>query len=122
MQSEVFSSFVEQPTMDTRKFEPSHNHRPQRAGNEAGLIGGVRQTVRRGQLRAIVPLADSTIYRMEQQGEFPRRFNLTPRCVVWDLAEVQEWLRARRSDSDNGKVNRAPGPDVKMRKIRPVHT
>jgi hypothetical protein len=28
------------------------------------------------------------IYNMEQRGEFPQRFHLTSRCVVWDLAEV----------------------------------
>jgi Prophage CP4-57 regulatory protein (AlpA) len=31
---------------------------------------------------------ESTIYNMEQRGEFPERFYLTSRCVVWDLAEV----------------------------------
>ena len=36
-----------------------------------------------------VPLADTTIYELEQRGEFPRRFNLTARCVAWDLAEVE---------------------------------
>jgi prophage regulatory protein len=41
-----------------------------------------RRTVRRAELRRIVPLADTTIYELEQRGEFPRRFNLTPRCVV----------------------------------------
>ena len=51
-----------------------------------------KRTIRRKQLREIVPLADSTIYEMEQRGEFPRRFALTPRCVVWDLGEVQAWL------------------------------
>jgi prophage regulatory protein len=45
----------------------------------------------------MVPLADSTIYEMEQRGEFPRRFALSPRCIVWDLAEVQAWLLARRA-------------------------
>jgi predicted DNA-binding transcriptional regulator AlpA len=49
----------------------------------------VTRTIRRQQLHEIVPLADSTIYEMEQRGEFPRRFALTPRCVVWDLAEVE---------------------------------
>ena len=33
-----------------------------------------RRTIRRQQLREIVPLADSTIYDMEQRGEFPQRF------------------------------------------------
>nr|WP_265342120.1 AlpA family transcriptional regulator [Pseudomonas aeruginosa] len=36
--------------------------------------------------------AVSTINEMERRGEFPRRFNLTPRCVVWDLAEVEAWV------------------------------
>ncbi|UCI19079.1 AlpA family transcriptional regulator [Mesorhizobium sp. B2-1-8] len=76
----------------------------------------IRQTTRRQRLREIVPLADSTIYEMEQRGEFPRRFALTPRCVVWDLGEVQAWLAARRSKP----VLRAPGPDVKQRRARPV--
>ncbi len=48
----------------------------------------LRRTIRRTELRQIVPLADSTIYEMERRGEFPQRFFLTPRCVVWDLAEV----------------------------------
>jgi prophage regulatory protein len=47
-----------------------------------------RRTIRRTELRQIVPLADSTIYEMERRGEFPLRFFLTPRCMVWDLAEV----------------------------------
>ena len=48
------------------------------------------RTIRRQQLKQIVPLADSTIFGMEQRGEFPRRFALSPRCVVWDLSEVEE--------------------------------
>lgn len=76
----------------------------------------IRRTIRRQQLREMVPLADSTIYEMEQRGEFPRRFALTPRCVVWDLSEVQAWLAARRSKP----ILRAPGPDVKQRRTHPV--
>ncbi|TPI76281.1 AlpA family phage regulatory protein [Mesorhizobium sp. B2-8-9] len=76
----------------------------------------LRRTIRRHQLREIVPLADSTIYEMEQRGEFPRRFALTPRCVVWDLSEIQAWLAARRSKP----ILRAPKPDLKQRRTRPV--
>lgn len=42
----------------------------------------LKRTNRRHQLREMVPFADSTIYEMEQRGEFPRRFALSPRCVV----------------------------------------
>ncbi|WP_263483154.1 MULTISPECIES: AlpA family transcriptional regulator [unclassified Mesorhizobium] len=80
----------------------------------------VVRTVRRSQLREIVPLSDTTIYEMEQRGEFPRRFNLTPRCVVWDLGEVEAWIQERRNASSAGSIELAPGPDVRSRKRRPV--
>ncbi|WP_435891270.1 helix-turn-helix transcriptional regulator [Mesorhizobium ciceri] len=80
----------------------------------------VVRTVRRSQLREIVPLSDTTIYEMEQRGEFPRRFNLTPRCVVWDLGEVEAWIQERRNASFAGSIELAPGPDVRSRKTRPV--
>lgn len=76
----------------------------------------VRRTIRRKELREIVPLADSTIYEMEQRGQFPRRFALTARCVVWDLAEVEAWLQARRVMP----IKRASPPDVRLRKASPV--
>jgi len=59
----------------------------------------------------MVPMADSTIYEMEQRGEFPRRFALSPRCIVWDLAEVEAWLTARRA----APIRRAQHPDVSKR-------
>jgi prophage regulatory protein len=74
------------------------------------------RTIRRQELRQIVPLADSTIYEMEQRDEFPRRYALSPRCVVWDLAEVEAWLATRRAKP----IPRAPSPDVALRKTRPI--
>jgi prophage regulatory protein len=79
-----------------------------------------KQTIRRPELRKIVPLADTTIYEMEQRGEFPRRFHLSSRCVVWDLAEVEAWIEERRRASDAAMIKRAPSPDVRQRKTRPV--
>jgi len=76
----------------------------------------IKRTIRRHQLREIVPLADSTIYEMEQRGEFPKRFALSPRCVVWDLCEVEAWLAARRSEP----IPRAQHPDVRQRRYRSV--
>jgi prophage regulatory protein len=82
---------------------------------------GLRRTIRRSELRQIVPLADSTIYELERRGEFPQRFYLTARCVVWDLAEVMAWLQGRRQAGSNG-VKKAPMPDVRMRMTRPSGT
>lgn len=79
-----------------------------------------KRVIRRPELRKIVPLADTTIYEMERRGEFPKRFFLTPRCVVWDLAEVEAWLNERRRASDADAIPKAPAPDVRQRRTRQV--
>ena len=81
---------------------------------------GAKRAIRRPELRRIVPLADTSIYEMEQRGEFPRRFYLTTRCAAWDLAEVEAWLEQRHRTSNTKMINRAPAPDVRRRKARPV--
>ena len=75
-----------------------------------------RRTIRRQELRQIIPLSETTIYEMERRGEFPRRFNLTPRCVVWDLAEIEAWIEERKQAPRKD----ISGPDVRLRKTRPV--
>jgi prophage regulatory protein len=62
---------------------------------------GLRRTIRRAELR-------------QRRGEFPQRFFLTPRCVVWDLAEVMAWLESRRRGGEGG-VKKASGPDYRLR-------
>ena len=74
------------------------------------------RTIRRKQLKEMVPLAESTIFEMEQRGEFPRRYALSPRTVVWNLAEVEAWLADRRARP----IRRAQSVDVRDRKTRPV--
>lgn len=74
------------------------------------------RTIRRQQLKEMVPLADSTIFGMEQRGEFPRRFALSSRCVVWDLAEVESWIASRRARP----IARGQQVDVRHRRTRPV--
>lgn len=76
----------------------------------------LRRTIKKPQLHQMVPLADSTIWEMERRGQFPKRFLLTPRCVVWDLAEVEAWLVLRRSRP----IAPARPPDVRQRRTRPV--
>jgi prophage regulatory protein len=44
---------------------------------------GLRRTIRRSQLRQIVPLAHSTIYELERRGESSQRFFLTARYGTW---------------------------------------
>jgi len=79
-----------------------------------------RRTIRRGELHQIVPLAETTIYEMEQRGEFPRRFRLTTRCVVWDLEEIEAWIEERKQASRSAKSTAPAGPDVRRRRYRPI--
>jgi prophage regulatory protein len=79
-----------------------------------------RRALRRTELRKIIPLADTTIYEMERRGEFPKRFYLTSRCVVWDSEDVYAWLDARKQPEQQTKIERAPLPDVSLRKRRPL--
>ena len=55
--------------------------------------------INRKTLLAMIPLADRTIYDMEKRGDFPRRIVLTSRNVAWDLAEVEQWIEARKQSS-----------------------
>ena len=45
-------------------------------------------------LLAIVPIAKTTIWRLERRGQFPRRISISPRRVVWRRSEVEAWLSA----------------------------
>ena len=73
--------------------------------------------IRRSELKRLVPLSATTIYELERKGEFPRRFYLTPRCVVWSLEEVLGWIETRKNETDRSKVCH---PDVTERRYRPV--
>jgi prophage regulatory protein len=122
------SSAVGDPSRDDRNTDPGEGNAgitAQRGSFDARAVRdllktasadpkGLRRTIRRTELRQIVPLADSTIYEMERRGEFPQRFFLTPRCVVWDLAEVMAWLESRRRGGEGG-VKKASAPDYRLR-------
>ncbi|WP_093081881.1 helix-turn-helix transcriptional regulator [Sphingobium sp. AP50] len=79
-----------------------------------------RRVVTRKELHRLVPLGDTTIWELEQRGEFPRRFPLTPRCIVWDLAEVEAWLQSRMAAGKLKASAPRPAPDVRSRRTRPV--
>jgi prophage regulatory protein len=122
------SSAMGDPSPDDRNTDPGEGHAgitAQRGSFDARAVRellqtasadpkGLRRTIRRTELRQIVPLADSTIYEMERRGDFPQRFFLTPRCVVWDLAEVMTWLESRRRGGEGG-VKKASAPDYRLR-------
>ena len=62
--------------------------------------------INRKKLLAMIPLSERTIFNMEQRGEFPLRIPLTSRNVAWDLAEVEEWIEARKSSGTSCHASR----------------
>ena len=51
------------------------------------------------QLRRIIPLSRSTIWRMEQRGKFPKRFSITPGRVGWYAPEIETWIVSRATQA-----------------------
>ncbi len=48
------------------------------------------------QVKRLVGLSKSTVWRMERGGKFPRRRQLAVRAVGWDAREVEKWMETRR--------------------------
>ena len=46
-------------------------------------------------------LSRSTIWRLEQQGDFPRRRLIAPHTVGWLETEVERWLKSRQPKPTN---------------------
>lgn len=51
--------------------------------------------IRRKQLLELVGLSYTTLWRMENAGQFPSRVKLGKCSVGWHLAEVEEWVKGR---------------------------
>lgn len=56
-----------------------------------------RVVINRKQLLQKVPLSRRAILDMEKRGEFPRRFSISTRVVVWDVAEVDAWISRQQA-------------------------
>ena len=67
-----------------------------RRSDQAAAKGGTT-LIDRKRLLSMIPLAERTIFDMEQRGEFPHRISLTARRVAWDLTKVEEWIEERRA-------------------------
>lgn len=53
--------------------------------------------IRKPELFNIVGLSDSTVWRMERAGKFPRRIQLGAGSVGWIESEVEDWFSAKAS-------------------------
>ena len=47
--------------------------------------------------RERVPYSDMHIWRMEQQGKFPKRIKFGPNRVGWSDNELTDWIAAKKA-------------------------
>lgn len=52
--------------------------------------------IRFEELQNLIGLSRSTVWRMEEDGTFPKRVTLSAGAVGWHLHEVLEWLEQRQ--------------------------
>ena len=50
------------------------------------------------EVEARVPYSRAHLYRLEDQGEFPKRKRIGANRIAWKRAEVEEWLSMRMGD------------------------
>lgn len=55
----------------------------------------VQSSKRPGQ-PAPLPFSASTLWRMVQQGTFPKPVKLAPRVTAWNVGQVRGWLASQR--------------------------
>ncbi|MRR56130.1 MAG: AlpA family phage regulatory protein [Deltaproteobacteria bacterium] len=47
-------------------------------------------------LKQYVPLSEVSIWRLERDGKFPKRRQISKRRVAWLLSEVMEWAKTQQ--------------------------
>ena len=70
------------------------------AGDVVGSSG--LRFLRRRDLRAKVGYSAAHIDRLEKAGLFPKRVVLGPGAVAWLESEIDDWIRSRLSERDEG--------------------
>ena len=62
------------------------------------------------EVRGVTGLSRTTVWRLEAQGDFPRRRQITAKRVGWLVSEVEEWAESRPlAQPDPGMGERARG-------------
>ena len=53
------------------------------------------QILRGPAVQAMTGLSRSTIYRLELNGQFPKRLKLGERACGWKMSDIQRWIESR---------------------------
>lgn len=74
----------------------------------------MKAAIRKPELLKMVPLSEYAIDKLEREGDFPKRFPIASRAVVWNRDEVEEWLDNRQQNPE--AVKRDPSLSKKNEK------
>ena len=59
--------------------------------------------IRFKELKTLVPLGRTTIWRMEREGRFPRSRRIGKSAKAWLETEVLSWMQERAGDHEKGQ-------------------
>lgn len=54
--------------------------------------------IRKPELLSMIGLSDTTVWRMERDGRFPKRLRIGGNSVGWLESEITSWLRSRAEE------------------------
>ena len=57
--------------------------------------------LRRSECEQATGLSESTLWRLEQRGQFPRRRRISKHAIGWLESEIQQWIRERVEAPEN---------------------
>jgi prophage regulatory protein len=60
----------------------------------------MQQFLRLPQVRERTGLSRSTIYKLQESGDFPKSVALGPRSVAWVATEIDQWIEDRIARRD----------------------
>jgi len=79
---EYLLNHVSKPTISTTQNKSSNNQNQERV-------------LRLAEVTKMVGLSRTTLWRMEQKGEFPARVPLSSRSVGWRFIDIDNWIKNR---------------------------
>ena len=67
--------------------------------------------IRFKELRKLIPLGRTTIWRMMREGRFPQSRRIGKMATAWLESEVDEWIRQRSEEGGNTETLRNRRPE-----------
>jgi len=68
-------------------------------GSDIQTVATPSRLLRPRELRALLGVSGTTLWRMTKRGSFPAPIRISPGCVGWRADDVQAWLAQRAAES-----------------------